>query len=107
MSSLAAQKKGGTNPPFPALCVMSLLCVLALLVGHGARGLTGGLARGLALAAAAVGGTLLQGRAVERLDVSHSYLLQFKGLFIIPQPLTEFNTIIFSTFPVTYRCPGA
>ena len=49
-----------------------LLAVLALLIGHSARGLTGGLAGGLALAATAVGGALLQSRAVERLNMLHS-----------------------------------
>ena len=48
-----------------------LSLVLALLVGHSAGGLAGGLARCLALAATAMGRALLQGCAVQSLDVSH------------------------------------
>lgn len=63
-------EKGWDAPPFSQL--RSFLLVLALLVGHGARGLTSGLAGGLALAAAAVSGAVLQSCAVERLHMLHS-----------------------------------
>ena len=62
-------EKGWETPPFPIQACF--LLVLALLVGHGARSLTGGLAGGLALAAATVGGAVLQSRAVKRLDMLH------------------------------------
>ena len=45
--------------------------ILALLVCNGARGLTGGLAGGLALTAAALGSAVLQRGAVQRLDMLH------------------------------------
>ena len=68
-SSFDTQKKGGTSPPFRRFG--KLLVIFALLVGHSAGGLAGGLARCLALAATAMGRALLQGCAVQSLDVSH------------------------------------
>ena len=45
--------------------------ILALLIGHSARGLAGRLAGGLALAAAAVGSALLERGTVKRLYMLH------------------------------------
>ena len=102
------RKRVGQAHPFRRFCVMSLLVVLALLVGHGAGGLAGGLARGLALAAAAISRALLQGSAVQGLDVSHGFLPPIqKCFFIIPRYFENFNTFIFSTFPVTSEAADA
>ena len=60
----------GQPHPFGALFRL-LVVVLALLIGDRAGSLAGGLARGLALATATVRGALLQGGAIERLDVGH------------------------------------
>ena len=49
-----------------------LLVILALLVGHSAGSLARRLAGSLALAATALGRTLLQSSAVESLDMLHS-----------------------------------
>ena len=70
---LRSMEKGWEAPTlFDHVCWFCLLLVvLALLIGDGARGLTGGLARGLALAAAAVSSAVLQSSAVERLDMLH------------------------------------
>ena len=48
-----------------------LILVLALLVSHGAGGLASGLARSLALAAAALGSAVLQSGTIESLNVLH------------------------------------
>ena len=88
------------------LCDVILL-ILALLVGDGAGSLAGGLARGLALTAAAVGRALLQRSAVQSLNMSHSYLLQFKKLIYYTTLFDEIQYYYFSTFPVSSRCPGA
>ena len=54
------------------------LLVLALLIGHAAAGLAGRLARGLALAAAAVLGALAHVASFKRLDSLHNrFLLNF------------------------------
>ena len=51
--------------------LLALFAVLALLVGDAAAGLAGRLARGLALAAAAVLGAVTQIAGIERLDMFH------------------------------------
>ena len=57
------------------------LLVLALLIGHAAAGLAGGLARGLALAAAAVLGALAHVAGLKGLDSLHNRYLQFSNRF--------------------------
>ena len=53
-----------------------LILVLALLVGNSAGSLASGLARSLALTAAALGSAVLQSGAVESLNVFHGNLLR-------------------------------
>ena len=60
---------------------MPELLVLALLIGHAAAGLAGGLARGLALAAAAVLGALAHVAGLKSLDSLHNRDLQFSIRF--------------------------
>ena len=67
----------GVPHPFQRFIVWVLFAVLTLLIGHSAGSLAGGLARSLALAAAAVSHALLQGWAVQSLDMGHGYLLHF------------------------------
>ena len=55
---------------------VSLLCVLALLVGNAAAGLAGRLAGGLALTAAAVFGAVAQATSLESLDSFHNMYLR-------------------------------
>ena len=65
------KKAGALRLPF---CDVILL-ILALLVGDRAGRLAGGLTRGLALTAAALGGAGLKSGPIESLDVLHWYLL--------------------------------
>ena len=60
---------------------MPELLVFALLIGHAAAGLAGGLARGLALAAAAVLGALAHVAGLKSLDSLHNHDLQFSIRF--------------------------
>ena len=66
-------KKGRLTPTL--FRYVENLLILALLIGNGAGRLAGRLARSLALAAAALGGTGLQSGPVEGLDMLHWYLL--------------------------------
>ena len=65
---MSEQQKGRRCAP---ALLRSNLLVLALLVGDGAGSLASGLARGLALAAATLGGAGLQSGPVESLDMFH------------------------------------
>ena len=79
-------KKSLAHSAFSAVNTSSyLLLVLTLLVGHGTRSLARGLARGLALAAASMGRALLQGSAVQGLDMSHGYLPPFQLVCPVPR----------------------
>jgi hypothetical protein len=66
----------------------SVLGVLALLVGNTAAGLAGRLARGLALAAAAIGSAVTEIAGLQGDDMFHFVVLQkvfFRFLFFIPR----------------------
>ena len=78
------------------------LLVLALLVGDSAGSLAGRLARGLALTAATLGGTGLQGSPVQRLDMFHlnfssclvAYSIFSHSKGIITQYIWNFNHLL-------------
>ena len=59
------------------------LLVLALLIGHAAAGLAGGLARGLALAAAAVLDALGKVTSIDGLNSLHDVTLSRDGILIV------------------------
>ena len=61
--------------------LLVLALVLALLVGNAAAGLASRLARGLALAAAAILGALAQIPGLQGLDMSHGFLLHLLLIF--------------------------
>ena len=65
-------KKGRLTPTL--FRYVENLLILALLIGDSAGSLAGRLARGLALAAAAVGCAVLQSGSVQSLDVLHRNL---------------------------------
>ena len=85
-----------------------LFAVFALLVYNAAGGFAGRLAGGLALAAAAVGGALLQSRAVERLHMLHfDFPPQTKVVGIITQEQPDFNAFcVFSEPAFLFCCPA-
>ena len=70
-SFLSRKRKKGGLETHPSVCELYSLNVFALLIGDGAGRFAGGLARSLALAAAAFGRTVLQRGAVQRLDMLH------------------------------------
>jgi len=85
-------------PPIPAalFAVYSLILVLALLIGNAAAGFAGRLARGLALAAAAVLGALAQVAGLNGLNMLHGRLLLMFILFLHFIMYGEKSQLIFS-----------
>jgi len=88
-------RKSAADPGGTFRC-NSLILVLALLIGNAAAGFAGRLARGLALAAAAVLGALAQVAGLNGLNMLHGRLLLMFILFSHFIMYGEKSQLIFS-----------